>query len=178
MIHTNLTSTAIRSTRCTKIRRPTAHKYTLSSLTCTGKTSKIKFFFVIITFFTSVCAAWLLHPSQVEKQSCDLDNYSSTKPTIIPIHLPLASALTMAPSTTTEIKNTSSVDSFASKHRLSQLKKRLSTSTLSKVPGANIIAATVTPGSTSNPKLVDLAVEDEDASVSISNSLIRMDEDE
>mmetsp|Transcript_9007 Transcript_9007/g.10540 ORF Transcript_9007/g.10540 Transcript_9007/m.10540 type:complete len:96 (+) Transcript_9007:338-625(+) len=83
----------------------------------------------------------------------------------------------MAPSPTTEIKNTSSVNSFSSKHRLSQLKKRLSTSTLSKVPGTNIIAATVTPSNTPNPELVDLAVEDEDASVTTSNSSVRMDKE-
>ena len=52
-------------------------------------------------FFTILRAAWLLHPSQIEQQSP---------------HLSLASALTIAASATTEIKNSPSVNSLSSKH--------------------------------------------------------------
>ena len=126
---------------------------TKSLLSLASPTSrKNKIFFVIITFFTILRAAWLLHPSQLEKQSCDLDNYSSIKPITTPTpHLPLVSTLTMALSATTEIKNTLSINSLASKHRRSQQQKKQVTgstpSTPFKIPGTNIIAATVKPSS-------------------------------
>mmetsp|Transcript_42303 Transcript_42303/g.47781 ORF Transcript_42303/g.47781 Transcript_42303/m.47781 type:complete len:112 (-) Transcript_42303:492-827(-) len=83
----------------------------------------------------------------------------------------------MAPSTTTELKN-SSADSCDSKHKLSLQQKRLSFTTPSapsEVSVANITAATVTPNSTQNPVRVDLAGDEENASVSAKDSLLRMD---
>ena len=90
-------------------------------------------------FLIILRATWLLHPSQVEKHSCNLDDYySSIKPTTTSAaHLP--SALIMVQSRTTELKNAPSADSPVSKHKITQQQKKPSTSNKpsSKVPGIN-----------------------------------------
>ena len=91
------------------------------------------------------------------------------------LQLSLPSTFTMAPSTTTEIRNNLSKDSKSSKHHQSQRNKDQSTgstpSTPFKDPGANINAATVTPTSTQNCARVEQVEDDEIASVLTIDSL-------
>ena len=79
-------------------------------LTHTNTYSKQTLIFVS-TFFTLLCAAWLLHPSQVTTYSRALNNYHSTTSMISTL-----SALTMAVTKSQELKDSSTFDSRASKH--------------------------------------------------------------
>ena len=85
----------------------------------------------------------------------------------------------MAPSATTEIKSSPTVDSLSSKHRRSQrqMNQKPATGSTPSTP-SKVVAnstVTVTPNSTQNPLRVDLSGE-EDASVSTKDSLLEMDE--
>ena len=85
----------------------------------------------------------------------------------------------MAPSTTTDIKNNSSIDSCSSKYRRSQRKKDQLTGSMPSTPfkglGTNIIAVTVTFTSTQNPARVEQAEDEEIASVLTNDSLILLE---
>ena len=85
----------------------------------------------------------------------------------------------MALSTTTGIKNNSSINSRSSKHRRSQREKDQSNgsapSTPFKGPGTNIITATVTLSSTQNLARVEQAEDEGIASVLTNDSLILLE---
>ena len=78
--------------------------------TCLAHTSTLIKLVFVITFFTLLRAAWLLHPSQVTKFSCDFNDYRSTTSTISTL------PLTMTVTKTQQIKDTPSLDSRLSKH--------------------------------------------------------------
>ena len=112
MTHTTLKCTATQLTSQASPKRPADYLYTLRilSLTCTSNKKVLVF---IITFFAILRAAWLLHPSQVEKYPSVHNNYYATStPTPTPSN---SLSSTMPVTSRKEIKDTSSVDSLASK---------------------------------------------------------------
>ena len=76
----------------------------------------VKLAFLII-FFTLLRAAWLLHPSQSTKTSCDFTDISSS-----PIFS--TSSLTMALTQPKDNKSTPCADSRSSKHQPKKLKPK------------------------------------------------------
>ena len=85
-----------------------------SMLSLASATSrKYKISSVIITFFTILRAAWLLHPSQPNQRLIP------TKTTTL-LYLPFVSTLTIGQGKTTVIKDTSTKDNKDSKYRKNQ----------------------------------------------------------
>ena len=126
MTHTT-TTTAIR------ISKPTTgliHSSTLIKLV------------LVINFFTLLRAAWLLHPSQSTKTSCDLTDFSSTP-------ISSTSSITMAPtqSKDTNSKMISCADSRTSKNKIMTKPKPKGLSSIGSLSTLSIqqIAAVVSP---------------------------------
>ena len=101
MIHTTPARTTM------QFSKPKANR--LTDHTCTPKQGLV----FIITFFTLLRAAWLLHPSQIEPLSF-VDDYYPTPS--------LASTMTRVTSKT--LKGSSTFDSLASKHKPKNRKTR------------------------------------------------------
>ena len=96
-----------------------------TSLTHTSTYSKQVLVFVI-TLFTLLRAAWLLHSSQVTKYSRAPNDYNSTPPTNSTL-----SVLTMAIIKSQELKDSSFFNSCASKHSKKKAKKNQKGNTIS-----------------------------------------------
>ena len=97
---------------------------------------------LVINFFTLLRAAWLLHPSQSTKTSCDLTDFSSTPITS-------TSSLTMAPahSKDTNSKMISCADSRSAKNKIATKPKPKGLSSIGSLSNLSIqqIAAVVSP---------------------------------
>ena len=88
----------------------TAMQISKPNICLTHTNTLIKLVFVT-NFFTLLCAAWLLNPSQVTKLFCDLNDFYSTTSIISTL------SLTMALTETQQIKDTPSLNSCLSKHQ-------------------------------------------------------------
>ena len=97
---------------------------------------------LVINFFTLLRAAWLLHPSQSTKTSCDLTDFSST-PTSS------TSSLTMAPTQPkdTNSKMISCADSRSAKNKIATKPKPKGLSSIGSLSNLSIqqISAVVSP---------------------------------
>ena len=102
-----------------KINRPTDHTLCVLLLTCTSSKKVLVF---VITFFTILRVAWLLHPYQVEKYLSVHNKYYSTSTPTLTSSYPLSSTMTVI--THKEIKGASSAISLASKHTQNAAKNR------------------------------------------------------
>ena len=125
MTHIILMWTAMQSTSQPKTKRLTDYILCGLLLTCTPSKKVLVF---VITFFTIICAAWLLHPSQVEKNPFVHDNYYLITTLILP------SALTMTFTKPQKIKNSAAANSCAYKHTQKHYIRTKPTLPLLRVP--------------------------------------------